>query len=693
MNASFKRSLLAVAVMSAATTAYAENKDDTIVVTASGFAQEMRDAPASITVITKEQLQNKPAANLIDMVKDVEGVSVIGGSLKPDISIRGLSGDYTLIMVDGRRQNSRESRPNGSGGYEAGFIPPVEAIERIEVIRGPMSSLYGSDAMGGVINIITKAVADEWHGSMGMGGIIQESKDYGNSANTDFYVSGPLIKDKLGLQVYGGMNYRREDHLQEGTPRKDDKNITAKLAFTPIEGQKFLAEVGRSTQEHTSTPGKSIADSANFGTITNQAKDKLETNNNRNHWALTWKGDWDEINSELSVYQENTIRKTRTGTREMGNETWNMAYDHRQPEITNTVVDGKVTAFLPSNILTLGGQYQYAKLKDDSVTDSISVPDGKGGTKLQPVYASESVSVDQKALFVEDEFSVTDDLTLTGGLRMNDHEFYGKHWNPRAYAVYKLTDEITIKGGVAKAFRAPTLRELSPNFGTSTQGGNAVMYGNRDLKPETSVTEELGIAYDHESGFSVSATLFNTEFKNKLTSYQDGTEKDPITGLNKFVYDNVGKANIRGVEMASRIPVAEKWNLNLNYTFTDSERKSDDEKLNGKSLKGQPLEMTPRHMANARLDWQYRPDMNFYTQASYTGKQVWAAQRNGAKQPRERSGITTLDLGMTYQVMPNALLNLAVLNIANEKGDDIDTNGNWQIDEGRRYWANLKLNF
>lgn len=647
MNASFKRSLLAVAVMSAATAAYAENKDDTIVVTASGFAQEMRDAPASITVITKEQLQNKPAANLIDMVKDVEGVSVIGGSLKPDISIRGLSGDYTLIMVDGRRQNSRESRPNGSGGYEAGFIPPVEAIERIEVIRGPMSSLYGSDAMGGVINIITKAVADEWHGSMGMGGIIQESKDYGNSANTDFYVSGPLIKDKLGLQVYGGLNYRREDKLLEGTPRKDDKNITAKLAFTPVEGQKFLAEVGRSTQEHTSTPGKSIDETTTRGGIV-QKNNKSEVHNNRNHWALTWKGDWDEINSEVSVYQENTIRKTNTGKWNKVSEDWVMAYEARQPEVTNTVVDGKVTAFLPSNVLTVGGQYQYAKLKDDSVIKNKQT-------------VTEKMTAEQKALFVEDEFSVTDDLTLTGGLRMDDHEFYGKHWNPRAYAVYKLTDEITIKGGVAKAFRAPTLRELSPNFGTSTQGGAAIMYGNRDLKPETSVTEELGIAYDHESGFSASATLFNTEFKNKLTSYQVAGQTDPLTGLNMFIYDNVGKANIRGVEMASRIPVAEKWNLNLNYTFTDSERKSDDEKLNGKSLKGQPLEMTPRHMANARLDWQYRPDMNFYTQANYTGKQVWAAQRNGAKQPRERSGITTLDLGMTYQVMPNALLNFAVL--------------------------------
>lgn len=81
--------------------------------------------------------------------KDVEGISITGGNEKPDISIRGLSGDYTLILVDGRRQSGRESRPNGSGGFEAGFIPPVEAIERIEVIRGPMSSLYGSDAIGG----------------------------------------------------------------------------------------------------------------------------------------------------------------------------------------------------------------------------------------------------------------------------------------------------------------------------------------------------------------------------------------------------------------------------------------------------------------------------------------------------------------------------------------------------------------
>ena len=120
------------------------------------------------------------------------------------------------------------------------------------------------------------------------------------------------------------------------------------------------------------------------------------------------------------MYQENTIRKKPIPANGIKvSEDWVMAYEARQPEVTNTVVDGKVTAFLPSNVLTVGGQYQYAKLKDDSV--------------IKTNRPSLKMTAEQKALFVEDEFSVTDDLTLTGGLRMDDHEFYGKHWNPRLY--------------------------------------------------------------------------------------------------------------------------------------------------------------------------------------------------------------------------------------------------------------------
>ena len=89
--------------------ASSDKKEDTLVVTASGFTQQLRNAPASVSVITSEQLQKKPVSDLVDAVKDVEGISITGGNEKPDISIRGLSGDYTLILVDGRRQSGRES--------------------------------------------------------------------------------------------------------------------------------------------------------------------------------------------------------------------------------------------------------------------------------------------------------------------------------------------------------------------------------------------------------------------------------------------------------------------------------------------------------------------------------------------------------------------------------------------------------
>ncbi|EPL9570088.1 TonB-dependent receptor domain-containing protein [Providencia rettgeri] len=669
---------ICAALASFSTTA-AEDSDK-LIVTASGYSQQLRDAPASITVITAEQLQNKPVRDLADAVKDVEGVSIVGAANKQDINIRGLPGEYTLILVDGRRQNSRESRPNGSGGFEAGFMPPVEAIERIEVIRGPMSSLYGSDAMGGVINIITKKTTNEWHGSVTTGAIIQENSDSGNSTDGNFYLSGPLVKDKLGLQLYGGGDYRQEDKITDGHYKKDNKSLTAKLSFTPTENQTFLLEAGRTLQEREETPGKSLAEYEMRGQ-SKQYNKKTELYNNRNHAALTYKGEWDSFNTELSVYQESTKKKTKTEIKDAITKLTEYRYEDRVPEITNTVVDGKVVAFLPDNILTVGGQYQYSKLKDSSL-----VSKGK--------FENSSMSVDQSALFVENEFTATDDLILTGGLRLDHHETYGNHWNPRGYAVYYLTDEITIKGGVSSAFRAPTLREVSKGYGTSTEGGNGIIYGNPDLKPEKSVSEEISIAYNHESGFDASLTLFNTDFKNKLTSYNTGNP-DPLSNLNLYTYDNVGKANVKGVEVATGIPIAKDWKLSANYTYTDSERKSDDEKLgNGISLKGYPLDKTPKHMANAKLDWQFNEDLNLYTRAQYTGEQVWAAQRNGSKVPRYRSGYTTMDVGATYQLLKNTKLNFAVLNIGNEKGPKIDkVDGNWDVEDGRRYWANVNVSF
>lgn len=201
----------------------------TVVVTATGFEQAVADAPASITVITREQLDKKPYRDLTDALREVQGVTVTGVAAEQDMMIRGLPATYTLILVDGKRQGTRETRPNGSGGVEQSFLPPLEAIDRIEVVRGPMSSLYGSDAMGGVINVITRKVDKTWSGSFGFDAMVQQHGDYGDSQQMQFYLSGPLKNDLLGLQVWGRQYQRDEDAILNGYREARDRDITARL--------------------------------------------------------------------------------------------------------------------------------------------------------------------------------------------------------------------------------------------------------------------------------------------------------------------------------------------------------------------------------------------------------------------------------------------------------------------------------
>src|SRR5699024_697592 len=145
---------------------------------------------------------------------------------------RGMDAKYTLILIDGKRVNSRETRPNSdAGGIEQGWLPPLSAIERIEVVRGPMSSLYGSDAMGGVINIITKRINAEWQSQLRLEGSLQEHSRSSNPYTANFSTSGPLIADRLGLQLYGQYSKRSEDHYINGYPEQQIRNLNGKLSF------------------------------------------------------------------------------------------------------------------------------------------------------------------------------------------------------------------------------------------------------------------------------------------------------------------------------------------------------------------------------------------------------------------------------------------------------------------------------
>lgn len=695
MNVQLKRSTMHLALQSAlpafysgcclmllsAGVAHAETTLKEVVVTASGYEQQIKDAPASISVITRAQLEKQPFSNLQDAVSHLEGISIVGGDNNAkDISVRGMPGEYTLILVDGRRQGTRETSSRGTGGIQSSLIPPLAAIERIEVVRGPMSSLYGADAIGGVINIITRKVPMAWGGALNVSTILQGRSNLGNEYQGDFYLAGPLKDDVVGLQLYGNLNARSEDKVYDGTAQTDTRSITAKLGIKPASNQDITLEVGQEELQHTYTPGK---------TLLADGRQSI-SENTRSHWAATYNGRWDFGHTDLSLYQETGKFNGKTdGPSGPQKATAN-------PKITNTILDAQATLPLASNVLKVGAQYTHSEL-DGTAAES---PGRIRGAALNHVNPG-AITRNSWALFAEDEYFVTSKLALTGGLRLDHNDKYGQHFNPRVYAVYQLAPTLTLRGGVAKAFRAPNLRQSSAGYVMATGGSGSlagVLYGNPYLNVETSVNQEIGLRYDGPSGASGSVTVFNNDFKDKIVSDYAG-RNDVLTGLPLYTFNNIAKVNIRGVEFGATLPLSGAWKLSGNYTYTDSKRQSDGEKaFNGSSLKGQALDKTPKHAANLKLDWQPSDALSSFARVNYIGERVWAAYRNGAPGVRKRAGATTFDLGASYIVNKLLTLNATLLNLT-DKVVDVDyrprnsVNGNWLVDEGRRLWMGANARF
>ncbi|MDO5693090.1 MAG: TonB-dependent receptor [Pseudomonadota bacterium] len=660
-----------------------------VVVTASQREQLIREAPASITVITRKELEAKPHASLTDVLRSVEGVNVVGSSPNDqDVSIRGMPGEYTLILVDGKRQNTRETMNRGTGGVQSNLLPPLSAIERVEVVRGPMSSLYGADAMGGVVNIITRKVPKQWHGSVGVGGVFQQAKDQGHAGDMDFWLGGPIKSDVLGVQLSGKARRRAEDdiyHAASATPGANGQRtgrVDARLTIKHAANQEVVLHAGSERLDYLATPGRSAAPL----TARTAGRQWVKTGHERDYWGVTHEGRWGFGNTTLSLHGE---RGTLKGWTSRGRSPV-------EPRISNTVFEGK--ASLPwasgKSLLTVGAQYAWSNLQGAGRQDA--VPSG---------YAANSNSIRRSswALFGENDYYVTSRFTLTTGLRLDRDEYYGSHVSPRIYGVYAVTPEWTLRGGISSGFKAPTLRQSTANYCMTTGGAaNATpgtLCGNPRLKPETSVTQELGVRYD-KGGDHVSLTLFNTLFKNKVSSYDTGRPDARSPDRNVYVYDNISRVKLYGVELSGGKQVTRDIRLSGGYTFTQSRRQGGGElAFDGSSLDGRPLDKTPRHKLTAQLEWAPSARLNLYAAASYSSKQYWAAFRNGAVGVRERPGSATLDLGGQWSMRKNVDLSFAVLNVTDKKVavDERSRFGglsdNWQVDEGRRLAFHLNVKF
>ncbi|KMV36398.1 ligand-gated channel protein [Franconibacter pulveris] len=657
------RSLLITAALCAATASpylFGAEQDE-MVVTATGFAQKIQNAPASISVISKQQIEDKAYRDVTDALRDVPGVVVTGGASSSDISIRGMASQYTLFLVDGKRISTRSTRPNSdNSGIEQGWLPPLESIERIEVIRGPMSSLYGSDAMGGVINVITKKVSNtkSWTGSVHGDATFQENRDSGDLYQTNAYASGPLIDGLLGVKVSGLFSRRQEDRIVNGYNEQRMRNGAVTLNVTPDDKNDFDLDIARELQDRNSTPGMSTeAEVCRGATCT--PNEKSETRYEHTTYALTHHGYYDDFNSTSYIQQE----ISNNPEREM--KAWNTTFN-TQNQI-----------FLGDHTLTVGGQYRYEKLRDN-------------GNQLEAAQGLSKLTRWSWALFSEDEWAMTDSFTLTAGLRMDKDENYGTNWTPRGYGVWHLNDQWTLKGGVSAGYKAPELRQSSASWGQVTGGGrlDGIIVGNPDLKPEKSLSEEIALLWDNGDNLNAGVTLFNTDFKDKITEVRRcNSSADPACQIGNHRYDfvsdrvNVDKANMRGVESTFGWEMVKDLNLTANYTFTESEQKSG-------QFSGKPLNKMPKHMFNTTLDWQATPDVGFWSRLNLRGKSSEYLSRTAMAQGTP--SYTQVDVGLRYHAAKDLLLTAGVYNVFDKQIDyaTYDT-----ILDGRRYTLGLTYNF
>lgn len=635
-------------VLAPATAAEVDSSE--IVVTAAGREQEVRNAPASISVITREQLDRMPYREVTDALMEVPGVTVTPGEGNSrDISIRGMSPQYTLILVDGKRLSSRESRTNGGNISEGGQLPPLEAIERIEVVRGPMSSLYGSDAMGGVVNIITRRIGSDWRGSARVNGTMQLGSDYGNFCDGNFYLSGP-VTNGVGLQLQGAINRREGDQVIGGTPERLDQSLAGKVGFALNDRHEILLEAGYYRQKVTQISGETIEASATSPAGTVDVQDQR-----RKVASISHSGKWGFASSESYLQYEDAENVTS------------------QKQVKNTVAQSLWVIPLSSNMLTLGGFYRHENLKD--LTGNLL----SGSTTTGTTRTS-------WALFAENELKLLDGLALTGGIRMDNDEQYGVHWTPRAYAVWNITQALTLKGGYSQGFRAPSLRQTIPDWGQSSRGGT--IYGNPDLKAETSRTIEAALLFSR-GRFNASLTAYDTRFNDKITRVTclvagAWCVDEPLSSIGRppTTYVNVDKAKVRGIELSVDFPLTDTLRVNASGTLTDSEQ------LTGTAA-GAALNDTPKQQASASLNWKPDQRLTAYARAVYRGKEaVTEAQISGTN--IFAASYTVVDIGGAYKITPAFTVHGGVQNLL-DKRLNYDASG-YVIDPAR-VWMGVGVRF
>lgn len=725
----FGRYLIVLFLLMSASMAFAEEKDVTkleeIVVTATRTEKSVGAAPGNVSVVTKKEMEKRNITTVDDALNTQPGVFNRRQSLtdtQAAIVLHGIPDQKrTLIMKDGVILN------NGYDGMVNFTSLPTENIERVEVVQGPSSSLYGGNAMGGVVNIITRMPEKrEFKLKSGYGSSWDRGKslddmqkyylsygdkltdkfsllfDYGYKATNGFpkYLNVVSTKPPAGItgwssttDTQGNARYLIGD---KGDNRWWDDNIGVKAGYNFSNISKLNASYARTSykynydephtylQDASGNPVYSYAgvNQSTFVSYTGSGAKEV------NQYNVNFETEIGTAKTKLSFGLNDELKNwyTQAGTLISGGSGGTVSSTPNQNY--NTDIQFTLPVFT-RHILTFGGSLKC----DTGNTEKSKLSNWKDETTTYEVANNYGGKDRTYAVFLQDEILILPNFTAYIGFRQDWWETYDGYanqfgtgaftktydsrsdssFNPKLALVYKPFEHTVLRTSAGQAFRGPTVWELFTTYVSGTTTYN----GNPDLKPEIARSWDIGIAQGLWKGAKISATYFENYMTDLIYSTTiSATEKK---------YMNVGKAESKGVTVEIEQRFDKLLRLFVNYAYTDARIK---ENRDNPLTEGKRWAQIPDAMFNAGAELEAGPVFASFT-GRYVGKR-YSSDTNadtvdnvaGAYDP-----FFTADAKISYKVMKQVTLSFCVDNIFDESYFS-----SYKA-PGRSWFGELELNF
>ncbi|GHU09713.1 outer membrane receptor FepA [Betaproteobacteria bacterium] len=699
-----------------------------------GTAEEALKQAPGVSVITTEDLAKRPPANdLSEIIRTMPGVNLSGNSASGaygnsrQIDLRGMGPENTLILIDGKPVSSRDAVRMGRNGErntrgDSNWVP-AEAVERIEVLRGPAAARYGSGAAGGVVNIITRRPARVLTGSLSFYALQPEDSDESHTRRTSFQLAGPL-GEAFSFRLYGNVNKTTPDKPgvnadASGTAVSDttippagregvrNRDINALLRWDLVPGHVVEFEGGFSRQGNIYAGDRLMG--AGNEAMSALADDGEETNTMyRRTGAITHRGDYGAGRmSRVTFAYEGTTNSRLNEGMAGGIEGSITTVDAQRSTSTldsyqfSAEYNTPLTLAGLTQVVTVGGEYTRKELDDPYAVSSGLATLG---------HAQSRNTARTQAVFIEDNIELLADFILTPGLRFDHHNQFGSNWSPGINASYGLSPTITLRGGIARAFKAPNLYQSNSSYMYSTRGngcpvvdGNRIggpcnIFGNDDLDPEISINKEIGVAWA-ERGWASGLTWFDNDYKNKIVADMGGQDiPEIVNGYRTFKWFNGGRAIVRGVEGYLNIPLLGfegsvlKFNNNLTWMDKNESRKTH-----------QPLSVIPEYTINSELEWHPAEQLSLLFTATFYGKQEPRTRNMSSNEALSGDYLKALDpyelygISAGYDISKNARVRVGINNLTDKrlyrKGNGSEQGAATYNEPGRAYYINLTTSF